>query len=177
MENNQNQNKISLSTVIAFGVLVLAIIGFFVVKSNKTDPVDSVIPSENSTTTESVQEATTTQDSAEESKTEIQPKPTTQIDSGVKVIQGDGFTATLKPVYGETPVINSFKMTKVDEVCRFSWDVSKAKRCDFLNSDTKTGLKDVGSSGTVQETNKASYLIKCYGDGGKSATSEVLSCN
>lgn len=177
MENEQNNKKISLSTTIIFIVLVLAIIGFFVFKANKGEGDLNV---ENATTTTD-QVATTTENNVATTSNTVTPptsapKPAATIDTGVKVIQGNGYTATLKPVYGEAPVINSFTMVKVDETCRFTWDVSKAKRCDFLNADSKTGFKDVGAEGTVQMNDAGNYIVRCYGDGGKSTTSEVVSC-
>ncbi len=185
MENDQNisntpvsnEKGVSLSTIIVFGVLIVAIIGFFVFKANKNG--DNAPNTENTATT-TEQTATTTATTSTEVNTGATapaPTPTPSIDTGVKVIQGNGYTATLKPVYGEAPIINTFTMTKVDETCRFSWDASKAKRCDFLNTETKTGFKDAGSEGTVQMNDAGKYLVRCYGDGGKSATSETLSCN
>lgn len=180
MENTENTNskKPNLSTIIIFLVLVLAIIGLFIIKSTKDNKEQNVVDTA-TTTQEKVATSTDPATSSVDSSQTTKPQTNTvspTVNTGVTVIQGDGYTATLKPVTGEAPIINSFVMNKVAETCRFTWDVSKAKRCDLLNSETKEGIKNIGSNGTVQMNDAGDYILRCYGDGGKSVTSDVVSC-
>lgn len=100
--------------------------------------------------------------------------PTTD---GVQVIQGDGFIATVRPVEGEQPEIESFTIRQAEgENCIFSWEAEKATSCDVANVTMKTVVRGVPAQGSLQTDEPGTYQLTCKATGGKTATSGTVVC-
>lgn len=107
----------------------------------------------------------------------VAPVPAT--DTGVQVIQGDGFTATVRPVTtsGEPPVIASFAVRQEPgENCIFSWEATNATSCDVTNTTMKTVVRGVPAKGSLQTDEPGTYQLTCKASGGKTATSNTAVC-
>jgi hypothetical protein len=98
---------------------------------------------------------------------------------GVQVIQGDGFTATIRPVEGVAPTIKSFtvRQSTAGASCIFTWDTKDATSCEVINTTAKTSVRGVPEEGTLQTSDAGAYQLSCKGTGGKTAVSALVSCN
>ncbi|MFA7193714.1 MAG: hypothetical protein WC087_02260 [Candidatus Paceibacterota bacterium] len=170
--------KPSISTTIIFIIILLAVVGLiFLNKPKQTEaPTDSAPETQN--TAASTTSTTNTQvNTATNPDTPVSSQPTTP---GTQVIYGDGVVTTITQTggpTGEAPIIESFVLDNPGSaVCRFSWDVRKAKTCNFVNVSTKMQVDAVNDEGIIQTSEKGDYQLKCYGDGGKITTSSVVSC-
>ena len=170
--------KPSISTIIIFLIILLAVLGLIMLKTPKeiNAPTDNL--DQNATTT-----ATTTASNPQNTDT-VPVTTSTNTQSPTvpqkQVIQGEGFIAEITPVAnGEVilPEIKSFTLDRNENgVCRFSWDVSKAETCNFVNLTTSMQVKSAGDEGGIQTTDKGDFQLKCYGKNGGSIKSEVISC-
>ena len=167
MEEKQEKNKIAPLWALIVVVIIAGVV-FLVFRS--TPQADAP------TVDDGTEVATTT----EEGVTETVEDPATSGGTGYKpetqVIQGDGYTAILRPVSGEAPVVVSFTVQQ-DDSCIFKWEVEKAANCDLENTTDGTAVKSVPVKGTLQTSDAGTYRLKCKGTGGKTKTSEVVTCN
>lgn len=178
MEWKTNMKQYGL---IGLGVIVVvALIVVFVFRDAKPANAPTV-DSENVATTSPLLATTTAsqQDALMVSGTMpsvVTPTPTTN--TGVQVIHGDGFTATIKPVTptGDTPIISSFTVQQKQTGCVYAWETRKAVSCDILNTTDKTSVKNVPVDGTLQTSDAGGYQLSCVGDGGIITRSEVVVC-
>ncbi|MBP9763478.1 MAG: hypothetical protein KBD10_01900 [Candidatus Pacebacteria bacterium] len=181
MENESKQvKKFSISTIIAFIIILLAVLGLIMLRKPKqidapSDTQQEQVNQNATTSTEVKETVTTTTSTGLKDGTTIDPV------TGVKTIISNGVMTTITPIKGptgETPEIKSFVLTSTKSgVCRFDWDVVKAENCNLINITTNMEVKNVGGDdGVIQTSEKGDYKLKCFGNGGKIAFSEVVSC-
>ncbi len=168
--------KPSISTIIAFLVILLAVLGLVMLKTPKEinapadNNIDNVINTEESETEAEVSENN-------QVNVDIQGDPNAP---APQFIYGDGFVAELTPVLDVDvvlPVIKKFELASNDgSVCRFSWEVEESRNCDFVNLTTMMQVENAGTKSSVQTSDKGDFQLNCYGNAGGVIKSEVLSC-
>jgi len=101
-----------------------------------------------------------------------------------QVIEGDGYVTTIRPVLtapeptGDAPEVVRFAVSAEEgETCRFSWEVEKAVECNFVNTQTRTGVTAVPVLSSLQIGARGVYQLECVGTGGKVTISEALTCS
>lgn len=172
--------KPSISTIIIFIVILLAVGGLVFLKGTKqiNAPTETELTS---TSTAQVTQSTTTSEQTISGDTPVSNSSLGATTNGnTQVIYGDGYITeiTKVPFKGILPEIKSFKLDSVSAsgVCRFSWEASKAETCNFVNVTTNTQVSAAGDEGIIQTSEKGDYQIKCMGKEGGSVKSEVVSC-
>ena len=172
--------KPSISTVVIFIIILLAVGGLiFLNKPKQTEaPTDGTPETQN---TETPNTETNTQVNINANPdTPVSSNPSNPATPGTQVIYGDGIVTTITQTggpTGEAPIIEKFALDNPgSSVCRFSWDVRKAKTCNIINVTTKMQVSAVDDEGVIQTSEKGDYQLKCAGDGGKISVSEVVSC-
>jgi hypothetical protein len=167
--------KPSISTIIAFLVILLAVLGLVMLKT----PKEINAPSDNVENVINNQESENSEQTTENDQVNVEAQgdvstPTPQF------IYGDGFVAEITPVLDVDvvlPVIKKFELASNDgSVCRFSWEVEEARSCDFVNITTMMQVESAGTKSSVQTADKGDFQLNCYGNAGGVIKSEVLSC-
>lgn len=131
-------------------------------------------------TTDDVPAVATTTDANTSTTTVQAPADTMPQQSGEeRVIEGDGFTATIRNVgpTGPTPVIVSFTVDQNGErACRFKWEVTDAATCNFATVGTQIAVKNVPLQSGLQTDDAGQYRLECAGSGGIETVSQTLTC-
>jgi len=150
-------------------LLVLLVILFIVLK-----------PAEQATAPVTDEDATENQDDASAttttSTTTTGGTTETTNDKGEQVINGLGYTATIRPVEKVTPIITEFtaRASASGSTCFYTWNVDLAQRCSLMTGPG-TGIKNIGTEGSIQ-IKPGTYTLECDGAGRGKAKSEPLTC-
>ncbi len=167
-------------------IVVIIIAGILFLAFRPTNQADAPTIDTNGTVVATTTETTTPSEPAVTAPTTPSTAPTTPSTApagapGVQVIQGDGFTATIRPVTdtGVAPTIKSFtvKQSTAGASCIFMWDTKDATSCEVINTTAKTSVRGVPAEGTLQTSDAGAYQLSCKGSGGAKTASELVSCN